>query len=148
MSQETYPPELQAMIDRAGTLTAEETEALGSLWETGEDLILPEPRLTQEVIGELDYPMITNQALLDGWQRALDAASNANPIRLNVIDAARAAGRAAVRDERHLKESAGSKNAAEEAVRSAVLAVGVRDLISETDYNVLVTPWLKVLGQF
>jgi hypothetical protein len=51
-------------------------------------------------------------------------------------------------DERHVTESEGSKNAAEEAVRSAVLAVGVKDLISVTDYNVLVTPWLKVLGQF
>ena len=146
MAHEIYPAELQIMIDRAGTLTADETDSLGTLWESDEDLVLPRPSLAQELIGELDYPVVTNEDLLAAWQRALNAASNANPIRLNVIDAARAAGRAANHDERHLKDSASSKNGAEEAVRSAVLAVGVRDLISDNDYKVLAGPWQQVLG--
>jgi hypothetical protein len=146
MSHESYPSELQTMIDRAGALTAEETDSLGTLWESDEDLLLPKPSFAQEVIGELDYPIVTNEDLLAAWQRALNAASNANPIRLNVIEAARAAGRAAKHDERHLKDSASSKNGAEEAVRSAVLAVGVRDLISDNDFKALAGPWQHVLG--
>lgn len=145
MSQETYPAELQAMIDRAGTLTDEETDVLGTLWEAEEDLALPKPSIGQEMFGELDYPIVTNEALLAAWQRALDAAGNANPVRLDAIEAARAAGRAAKRGERHVKASASSKNGAEEAVRSAVLAVGVRDLISDADYKVLVAPWQQAL---
>jgi hypothetical protein len=146
MSEETYPVELQAMIDRAGTLTAEQTNSLGTLWESGEDLVLPKPSIALELVGELDYPMVTNEALIAAWERALHAASNANPIRLDVIEAARAAGRAAKHDVRHLRDSESAKNGTEEAVRSAVLAVGVRDLIPDADYQVLVSPWQRVLG--
>jgi hypothetical protein len=144
MSRETYPVELQAMIDRAGDLTAAETDSLGQLWESDEGLVLPNPSVFLEVVGYEDYPVVTNQALIDAWERALDAAGNAG--RANEIDAARAAGRAALLDVRHLQDSESSKNGAEEAVRSAVLAVGVRDLISEIDYRILVTPWQQVLG--
>jgi hypothetical protein len=144
VSNETYPPHVQAMIDRAGTLTADETERLGQLWETNEDLVLPRPSIAAEPFGYLDVPVVTNAALLGGWQRALDAAGNAG--RVDEIDAARAAGRAVVRDVRHLHDSESSKNGAEEAVRAAVLAVGVRDLISADDYETLVTPWQQVLG--
>jgi hypothetical protein len=144
MTEETYSTELQSLIDRAGSLTAEETETLGQLWEAGEDLVLPSPLLRTELFGRLDFPVVTNQELLAAWQHALDAAGNAG--RVTEIDAARAAGRAATRDERHFKESESSKNGAEEAVRSAVLAVGVRDLISDADYQTLVSPWQQVLG--
>lgn len=144
MSQETYPADLQTMIDRAGSLTAAETDSLGQLWESDEGLVLPNPSVLLEVFGYEDYPVVTNQALIEAWDRALDAAGNAG--RANEIDAARAAGRAAVHDVRHLKDSESSKNGAEEAVRSAVLAVGVRDLLSDTDYQILVTPWQQVLG--
>jgi hypothetical protein len=145
MSQETFPTQLQAMIDRAGSLTAAEIESLGQLWESDEDLILPPPSIGGEIFGQIDYPLVTNEALLEAWQRALDAAGNAG--RATELDAAIAAGRAVKHDDRHLKDSESSKNGSEEAVRSAVLAVGVRDLISDTDYAVLVTPWQKVLGQ-
>jgi hypothetical protein len=144
MTQETYPAELQAMIDRAGSLTAEETDAMGTLWESGEDLVLPKPSLLAELGGELDYPVVTNQELIDAWERALKTAGDAD--RVDVLDAARAAGRAATHDVRHLHDSPSSKNGTEEAVRSAVLAVGVRDLLSEADYTVLTTPWQQVLG--
>ena len=89
MSKEIYPPQLQAMIDRAGILTAEETERLGQLWETDEDLVLPPPSLAYEAFGGFDVPIVTNAALLGAWQRALDAAGNAG--RVDEIDAARAA---------------------------------------------------------
>jgi hypothetical protein len=145
MSQETYPVALQAMIDRAGTLTAEETQSLGQLWESDEGLVMPPVSIAWEITGGLDMPVVTNQQLADAWQRALDAAGTAG--RVDEIEAARAAGRAVVKDVRHLKDSESSKNGAEEAVRSAVLAVGVRDLISAEDYRALVTPWQHVLGQ-
>jgi hypothetical protein len=132
------------MIDRAGSLTAAEVDSLGTLWESDEDLVLPAPSLLLELQGEVDYPVVTNKALVDAWQRALDAAGKAG--RANELDAARAGGRAAIRDVRHLKDSEASKNGAEEAVRSAMLAVGVRDLISDDDYQILVNPWQRVLG--
>lgn len=144
MSNEIYPANVQAMIDRASTLTEDETKALGDLWESGEDLVLPEPLLRTEAFGGLDFPVVTNQALIAAWQHALDAAGKAG--RVDEIDAARAAGRAAVHEVRHEHDTEAEKNGAEEAVRSAVLAVGVRDLITDADYQVLVAPWQQVLG--
>jgi hypothetical protein len=144
MPEETYPAVLQAMIDRAATLTAAEAEALGQLWEAGEGLELDTPSVADEIFGELALPQVTNEMLLAAWANALNAAGDAG--RSTEIDAARAAGRAVTHDMRHLKDSESSKNGAEEAVRSAVLAVGVRDLIDSEDYLALVTPWQTVLG--
>jgi hypothetical protein len=144
MAQETYPAALQSMIDRAGSLSAEQVDALGKLWESDEELEMPWPSMAAELQGEVNPPFVTNQALIDAWQRALDAAGTAG--RVDEIEAARAAGRAAHHDDRHLGDSPSSKNGTEEAVRSAVLAVGVRDLISDADYQVLVAPWQQVLG--
>jgi hypothetical protein len=144
MSQETYPAVMSAMIDRVGGLTAAEVDSLGTLWKSDEDLVLPRPSLSLELQGEVDYPVVTNKALVDAWERALDAAGAAGRVR--ELDAARAGGRAVVHDVRHLRDSAASKDGAEEAVRSAMLAVGVRDLISDDDYQILVSPWQQVLG--
>jgi hypothetical protein len=144
VAQETYPVALQAMIDQAGSLSAEQVDALGKLWEADEELVMPRPSISLELQGEVNPPIVTNQALIDAWQRALDAAGAAG--RVDEIEAARAAGRAAHHDDRHLKDSPSSKNGTEEAARSAVLAVGVRDLISDTDYQTLVAPWQQVLG--
>jgi len=144
MPHETYPANVQAMIDRAATLTAAETDTLGKLWESDEDLVMPRMSIGLELQGEFDAPIVTNQALLDAWQHAVDAAGNAG--RVTELDAAMAAGRAATHEVRHLKDSPSSKNGTEQAVRSAVLAVGVRDLISDVDYQTLVAPWQQVLG--
>ena len=144
MSNESYPAEQQAMIDRAAALTAVETEALGTLWESDEQLIMPNMSILDELQGEFDAPLVTNQALIDAWEHALDAAGKAG--RVTELDAAMAAGRAATREVRHLDDSPSSKNGTEQAVRSAVLAVGVRDLISDDDYQTLVSPWQQVLG--
>jgi hypothetical protein len=144
MAKETYPAVLQAMIDRAGTLTPAETKALGDLWEEDEQPMMAPPSQSYAAMGGLDIPMITNKALIDAWERALEAAGNAG--RANEIDAARAAGRAATRDVFFEKDTEAEKNGAAQAVRSAVLALGVIDLISKTDYYTLVTPWQKALG--
>jgi len=144
MSQESFPPALQAMIDRASTLSAAETESLGSLWESDEELVMPRMSAAAELQGEYDAPLVTNQALIDAWEHALDAAGTAG--RVTEIDAAMAAGRAATREVRHLDDSPSAKNGTEQAVRSAVLAVGVRDLISSADYQTLVEAWQQVLG--
>jgi hypothetical protein len=144
VTQESYPAVLQAMIDRAATLTEEETKALGDMWESDEELVLPVPSLVSEIVGGLDFPVVTNTALLGAWQRALDSAGNAG--RVNEIDASRAAGRAAVHVVNLEHDTEAEKNGTEQAVRAAVLAVGVIDLIAKADYSTLVTPWQQVLG--
>jgi hypothetical protein len=50
------------------------------------------------------------------------------------------------RSAHRLKVSAATKSGAEEATRAAVLAVGVRDLINQADYETLIGPWQEVLG--
>jgi hypothetical protein len=144
MSKDTYPAVLQAMIDRAGSLTPAETKALGDLWESNEDLVLPEPSFASELLGGLDFPVVTNATLVSAWETAVHVAGDAG--RANELDAARTAGRAATRDVRFDGDSEAEKNGTEQAVRSAVLAVGVIDLISKSDYLTLVTPWQHILG--
>jgi hypothetical protein len=144
MTSETYPAVLQAMIDRAASLTDEETKALGDLWESDEDLMMAPPSFALELFGGLDFPVVTNKTLVDAWQHALDAAGDAG--RVNEIDAARAAGRAAVREVRFEHDTEAEKNGAEQAVRAAVLALGVIDLISKEDYGTLIMPWQQALG--
>ncbi len=143
MTEQAYPAVLQAMIDRAASLTPEETKKLGDLWETDEGWELPPP-VGNGLFGWLNYPIITNTALVDAWQRALDAAGKAE--RVTELEAARAAGRAAVHQVRFEHDTEAEKNGTEEAVRSAVLAVGVADLISKEDYAMLIAPWQQALG--
>ena len=144
MAEQAYPAVLQAMIDRAAGLTPEETKKLGDLWETDEGWELPPPSLQLELQGFWDIPVITNMALVKAWQRTLDAAGKAG--RVDEIEAARAAGRAAVHEVRFEHDTEAEKNGTEQAVRSAVLAVGVIDLISKADYSLLVAPWQHALG--
>lgn len=144
MLPSSYSPTLQMMVDRAATLTVEEIAALGDFWETDEQLVLPKPSIGLELQGYINVPVVTNMALVDAWQRALDAAGKAG--RVEEIDAAIAAGRGTHKDDRHLDDTPSEKSGSEEAVRSAVLAVGVRDLISEADFETLVGPWLQILG--
>jgi hypothetical protein len=54
MSQESFPAALQSMIDRAAGLSAAETESLGSLWESDEQLVMPKMSLGAELQGEYD----------------------------------------------------------------------------------------------
>lgn len=144
MAAETFPPILQAMIDRASELSAEDTKALGDYWESDEGWQLPVVPWYEQLFGYLEIPAMTNRRLQKAWQDALEAAGNAG--RANEIDAARAAGRAAVRADRKFHDTEAEENGAEQAVRAAVLALGVHDLISPTDYITLVGPWQKVLG--
>jgi hypothetical protein len=145
VSERTYPEELQSMIDRAGTLTAQEVEALGRYWKADEDIAFPEPSFALGVVGEVSYPDVTNADLVAAWEHALHAAGQAG--RVDEIEAATAAGRAVQHDERHLRgEDDYAKDGAAEAVRSAVLATGVKDLISAEDHDALTAAWRRTVG--
>jgi hypothetical protein len=134
---EGFSAQLQSMIDQAGTLTAEQIEGLGSGWASIADYaVLPDSRLTSE--------LATNTALIDAWQRAVDAAGASG--RVEEIDAARTAGRTAEHAARRARSVSGHRGLVDEAVRAAVLAVGVKDLLSAEDYALLVGPWRAVLG--
>ncbi|RKR75788.1 hypothetical protein [Frondihabitans australicus] len=143
MTEAAYSPELQAMIDRAGALTAEEAETLGRLWKSDEGIVLSSPSVGMGIQGGVDLPVITNEDLIGAWERALDAAGKAG--RVDEIEAAREAGRVVVQDLRHSHDDAYAKDGAEEAVRSAVLATGVRDLVTDDDYRLLTAAWAKVV---
>ncbi|WP_439691464.1 hypothetical protein ACRQ4B_10885 [Curtobacterium sp. SP.BCo] len=141
MPDETTSPELQAMIDRAGRITADEAESLDTTWKADEGIVLPEPSASLAIQGGADGRMVTNADLVAAWQHALDAAGAAG--RVEEIEAAQQAGRAVRHSEAHLRDRAG----AEEAVRSAVLAAGVRDLVTDDEYATLTLAWRKVLGE-
>ena len=141
MSDDTSNTALQSMIERAGRITAEEAEALDVTWKADEAILLPEPSASLAIQGGADGRMVTNADLLAAWQHALDAAGAAG--RVEEIEAAQEAGRAVKHSDAHRRDRAG----AEEAVRSAVLATGVRDLLTDDEYATLTAAWRKVLGQ-
>ncbi len=140
VTDDTTNTALQSMIDRAGRITAEEAEALDVAWKADEQIVVPEASASLAIQGGADGRMVTNADLLAAWQHALDAAGAAG--RVDEIEAAQAAGRAVKHSDAHLRDRAG----AEEAVRSAVLATGVRDLLSDDEYDTLTATWRKVLG--
>ncbi|WP_420362893.1 hypothetical protein AABM26_15405 [Curtobacterium aetherium] len=132
---------LQAMIERAGQISAEEAEALDVTWKADEGILLPEPSASLAIQGGADGRMVTNADLVAAWQHALEAAGAAG--RVEEIEAAQEAGRAVRHSDAHLRDRGG----AEEAVRSAVLATGVRDLVSDDEFATLTAAWRKVLGE-
>lgn len=141
VTDDTSNTALQSMIERAGRITAEEAEALDVTWKADEAILLPEPSASLAIQGGADGRMVTNADLLAAWQHALDAAGAAG--RVEEIEAAQEAGRAVKHSDAHRRDRAG----AEEAVRSAVLATGVRDLLTDDEYATLTAAWRKVLGQ-
>ncbi|PCN46884.1 hypothetical protein Csp2054_14910 [Curtobacterium sp. 'Ferrero'] len=140
VSDHTSNPGLQAMIERAGRITADEAESLDVVWKADEAILLPEPSASLAIQGGADGRMVTNADLVAAWQHALEAAGAAG--RVEEIEAAQEAGRAVRHSDARLRDRAG----AEEAVRSAVLATGVRDLVSDDEYATLTAAWRKVLG--
>jgi hypothetical protein len=141
VSNENSQAAVQSMIDRAGRITADEAEALDVTWKADEGIVVPEPSASLAIQGGADGRMVTNADLLAAWQHALEAAGAAG--RVDEIEAAQEAGRAVKHSDAHLRDRAG----AEEAVRSAVLAAGVRDLLSDDEYATLTAAWRKVLGE-
>ena len=141
VSDTTENSGLRAMIDRAGRITAEEAESLDITWKADEAILLPEPSASLAIQGGADGRMVTNADLVAAWQHALEAAGAAG--RVEEIEAAQEAGRAVRHGHAHLRDRAG----AEEAVRSAVLATGVRDLVSDDEYATLTAAWRTVLGE-
>lgn len=141
VTDHTASAALQAMIERAGQISAEEAEALDVTWKADEGILLPEPSASLAIQGGADGRMVTNADLVAAWQHALEAAGAAG--RVEEIDAAQEAGRAVRHSDAHLRDRGG----AEEAVRSAVLATGVRDLVSDDEFATLTAAWRKVLGE-
>lgn len=141
MSNDISNAGLQAMIVRAGQITADEAESLDVAWKADEAIVVPEPSASLAIQGGADGRMVTNADLLAAWQHALEAAGAAG--RVEEIEAAQEAGRAVRHSDARLRDRAG----AEEAVRSAVLASGVRDLVSDDEYATLTAVWRKVLGE-
>jgi hypothetical protein len=144
MTKHVYTAQLQAMIDRAGRLTQAETDALGDAWKGEERIQWVYPNVLDELNGEVAFPAVTNGRMVGAWDRVLAAAGEHGQV--DAIEAAEEAGRAAKRDERHVHASEYDKDGAEEAVRAAVLAVGVRDLVVDADYQMLTLPWRGILG--
>jgi len=140
VTDDTSNTALQSMIERAGRLTAEEAEALDVAWKADEQIVVPEASASLAIQGGADGRMVTNADLLAAWKHALDAAGEAG--RVDEIEAAQEAGRAVKHSDAHLRDRGG----AEEAVRSAVLATGVRDLLSDEEYDTLTAVWRTVLG--
>jgi hypothetical protein len=138
---ERYAPELQTMIDRAGRITPDEATALADRWAADEDVVIPEVSASLAIQGGADGAMVTNATLVGAWEHALEAAGTAG--RVDEIEAAQAAGRAVRHAHPHLRDRSG----AEEAVRAAVLGIGVRDLVSAEDLDALTAVWRRVLGE-
>ena len=80
MTHETSSSPLQSMIDRASSLSAAQVDALGTLWESDEELMMLKPDFFAELEGEVNPPFATNQALIQAWERALDAAGTAGRV--------------------------------------------------------------------
>ncbi len=90
MSDDTSNAALQAMIDRAGRITADEAETLDATWKADEGILLPEPSASLAIQGGADGRMVTNADLIAAWQHALDAAGAAG--RVEEIEAAQEPG--------------------------------------------------------
>jgi len=141
VTDDTSNAALRSMIERAGRITADEAEALDVAWKADEQIVVPVSSASLAVQGGADGRMVTNADLLAAWQHALDAAGTAG--RVDAIEAAQEAGRAVKHSDAHLRDRAG----AEEAVRAAVLATGVRDLLTDDEYATLTATWRRVLGK-
>jgi hypothetical protein len=139
LSSGNYSAAIGGMIDRAAQLTAPEIDDLAMLWGDHEGLTMFSPGTS-----DLYFPITTNSTLIAAWERALHSASEAG--RADELDAVREAGLAIRRCAKNMKISVGSKSGAEEATRSAVLAVAVRDLISDEDFQILVAPWQTAIA--
>jgi hypothetical protein len=88
--------------------------------------------------------MPTDFALQRAWQSASSVASREG--RADELDAALAAEKGMERAVRHFKIGRVAKAGAIEAARAAVLAVGVRDIIEDKTYELLIGPWQRTLG--
>ena len=144
MAKAVFSAVLTEMIEQAKNLTPDQADAMGTAWTSQEGLSYDPATF----IGGNNYmremPRVQNLALQYAWQRISSVASVEG--RADELDAAIAAEKAVERVVRHFKISALSKAGAVEAARAAVLAVGVRDIIEDAAYQLLVGPWQQVFG--
>ena len=133
------------MIEKAKSLTAEQADALGTAWTSQEGISFDRASLGDVHRFVHELPQIQNLALQYAWQRVSSVATEEG--RADELDAAIAAERAAEHAVRHLAVGPIPKAGAVEAARAAVLAVGVRDVIQNEAYELLVGPWEQVFGK-
>jgi hypothetical protein len=133
------------MIERAKNLTSEQADALGTAWTSQEGLSYDPASLGGGYTFMHEIPRIQNLALQYAWQRVSSVATEEG--RADELDAAIAAEKAVERAVRHFKIGPIPKAGAVEAARAAVLAVGIRDLIEDKAYELLVGPWELVFGR-
>ena len=118
--------EVAALIDRAGRLTAAEVDALQAAWGAAQG---------DACDNAWNAALYTSRESRDAaWVAAANAA----------MEAALAAANAATQAARFVAQAAA--DAATEAALAAALATLTRDLISESVYQLLAGPWLRVIG--
>jgi hypothetical protein len=144
MARNVFSPVLTEMIERAKNLTSDQADALGTTWTSQEGLSNDPASLGSGYSYKREIPRIQNPALQFAWQRVSSVASEQG--RADELDAAIAAEKAVERAVRRFKIGRIPKAGAVEAARAAVLAVGVRDLIDDKAYELLVGPWQQVFG--
>lgn len=142
MARGVFSAVLTEMIERAQNLTTDQADALGTAWTSQEGLSYDPAWSGNGYWGEV--PRIQNLALQYAWRGVSSIAAAKG--RADELDAAIAAEKAVKRALRHLKIGPIPKAGAVEAVRGAVLAVGVRDIIEDEAYELLVGPWRQVFG--
>ena len=143
MAREVFSAELTSMIEQVKALTSDQADALGTAW-TSEEGVTFDPASFLSHTWMHEIPHIQNLALQYAWQRVSSVATEEG--RADELDAAIAAEKAAEHAVEHMKIGPLPKAGAVEAARAAVLAVGVRDVIDEKVYELLVGPWQQVLG--
>ena len=144
MARNVFSAALTEMIERAKNMTSDQADALGIAWTSQEGLSYDPASLGSGYVYMREIPQIQNLALQYTWQHISSVASEEG--RADELDAAIAAEKAVERAVRHFKIGPISKAGAVEAARAAVLAVGVRDIIEDKAYELLVGPWQKVFG--
>lgn len=137
------------MIEQAKDLTDDQANQLGTLWTVEEGLTYDKADWETVFEGRLagyvrEIPHWSHPELQIAWNRISDIATHAG--RADELDAAIAAEKGVEHREWHLNVHPIPKAGAIEAARSAVLAVGIRDIITDADYQLLVGPWQAVFG--
>ena len=132
------------MIQRVKELTAEEAETLGTAWTSQEGITYDPASFLTLHSWMREMPHTQNLALQNTWQHVSSVATVEG--RADELDAAIEAEKTAEHVVRRMGIPELAKAGAVEAARSAVLAVGVRDVIADAAYELLVGPWQKTFG--
>ena len=132
------------MIERAKELSPEEAQTLGTAWTSQEGISYDPASFFTLHSWMSEIPHTQNLALQNTWQHVSSVATVKG--RADELDAAIEAEKTTEHAVRWMAIPDLAKAGAVEAARSAVLAVGVRDVIDDAAYQLLVGPWQKAFG--